>query len=275
MKVKRRDLHRLIEVYLTDDLIVETTLGEFVNTALKKALEANKVDKDTANKVQKVVTALDQIGDAGVYEKIANSAAGRKALSNAGIFASGAAKSALGVFGAFTVVNGVFMAAPKMISATIDSLNSIKGNLLNFYKQKNLMELRDNKPQKPIELEEYGNSKGATSIISKNFGINIGGRDEVITVIAASLLMKDGPNLYQEIEKLGHKKYGMKGTSTNPNYDSILAPSFVKAIGKKAKELKKAGNIRNALRKKVAEAAKSGDVDSLEGITTALANVFV
>ena len=137
------------------------------------------------------------------------------------------------------------------------------------------MALRDDEAQKPIELEEYGNSKGVSSIISKNFGINIDGRDEVITVIAASLLMKDGPNLYEEIEKLGHKKYGMKGTSTNPNYDSILAPSFVKAIGRKAKELKKAGNIRSALRRKVAEAAKAGDVDALKSITTAVANVFV
>ncbi len=260
---------------MRSDLIVESDLGDIVSMSLKKALDANKVDKDTVEKVENAVAAIDKAGDLGVYEKIAGSSAGDKMLSNLGVFGSGAAKTALGIFGAYSVVNGIFMAAPSMISATIDSLNSIQGNLLNFYKQKNLMQIRDNKPQKPIELEEYGNAKGAASIVSKNFGIDISGRDEVITVIAASMLMKDGPNLYEEIEKAGHKKYGMKGTSTNPNFDSILAPSFIKAIGSRAKELRKTGNISVALKNKVKEAAKSGDYDMLEKIGDAVGSTFV
>jgi len=265
MKITKNKLEQLIET----NLLIETNVGEFVKAGLEQALKSNKISKETIDNIIGGIAAIDSLGEHALYKAIGSNSKGKRLVIKLGVAATPAAATALGIFGAFTFIGGVFYALPKMISATIDSLNTIPGSILNFYKTKNGSQILHDEEQKPITWSEFGNASGVAAKVASNFGINRMSKNQLATILAASRLMKDTPDIMKKIEKMGQEKFGTRswyesGEKNKEGYTRIFDASFYKAIGKRTRELKKAGSLKAQIYKKVKRAIKTEDLSTLK-----------
>jgi len=253
VKLTHSQLQEIIHRSLLTEIKGEKKL---LSKAIQKLGEAGDLDEATVLAAKKAVGYVYDRGSKVISEKLTNSKKATKLLVRHG-FISGAVASAIGMFGAYSVVSGVFAVLPAMIKRTIDRLSTVDGSFLNFYRLKNIQQIGTDKPQEPITWDEYGDSTGAYAGVVDNFGVKIRTKEQIATILAASKLSKNPEDdIMDKIEKIGLAEYG-----DDEGYERIFDQSWRDEIRKRTDALREQSpdDLPTDILKELVAALKSKD----------------